>query len=645
MHVLRPRRVASDSLRCCVWLAAWLGLVACQGRPQTRATTPELPPNVLPQQTLVLLTIDSVRVEHMGAYGYKRPTTPHFDRLAQAGVLFRRAYAQAPHTSFSISSLLTGRYFAPLHRLLSDVRLPTLAHELAERGWATAAIYPPAVFVTDPHVLSAYKADHFGFRHVRCDYISADQSVDEAIRFFEQLRPQRAFLWIHLFEPHEPYQAGGAPNFGDRAEDRYDQELVVVDAALGRLASYLRAQRPKTTWVISADHGEAFYEHGESLHGTNLHEEQIRVPLLVAGPDLSPRVIDEPVQLVDVMPTLLAASGSPSHFELDGRDLSPLLRGQSLPMRPAFASLGEQHMIAASPWKLIWDRATDRAALYNLASDPNERINRSMQQVDETAALRSQLLAWLDDRKDSALRVLAMRGDALPPLALLRARLGDPAAAGPLIDLIADPDQSALHDEASRLVLRLPLSGALRPRLSMWLQHRDPQVVARGHIAALRLARRASLSHVERIAKNQTADLDLRLAAAQALASLRPALAVSTLVALMDRYEERADYRKVRDAVLALGVLRDRRALPALRRRLKNPMVQLDVMAALGQIAAHAAAPSLIEHLQKDARVPARIAAAQALARIPSRLSRSALRRAALRDPEVSVRSVAAQLR
>jgi arylsulfatase A-like enzyme len=625
-----------------VLIALLVALPACLS-PQTKKAPPL--PAPLPQQTLVLLTIDSVRVEHLGAYGYARATTPHFDRLAGRGALFRRAYAQAPHTSFSLSSLLTGRYFAPLRRLLPTLRIPTLADELEARGWATAAIYPPAVFVTDPHVLAAYKADHFGFRHVRSDYISADQSVDEAIRFFEQTRPQRALVWIHVFEPHEPYQGGGNPSFGTTAIDRYDQELVVVDATLGRLAHYLQAQRPETTWVISADHGEAFHEHGESLHGTNLHEEQIRVPLLIVGPGIEPRVIEDPVQLIDVLPTLLARSGARFPFELDGRDLSPLLQGQALPARPAFASLGEQHMIVDGGWKRVWDRSTDRGPLYNLQADPDERRDLAHTQAARADRLRSQLQDWLSDRKDSAERLLAQHGQPRPADAILRARLGDPLSADPLIDLIADATQSALHDEASRLLLRLPLSPRLRPRLLVLLSHRDPTVAARGHIAALRSGRLASLSSVLRSAQQVQAELDLRLAAALALAPSRPAQAVPVLLDLMDRFEARADYRKVREILLGLGPLRDRRALPALRRRLKNPMVQLDVMAVLGQLAAPAAAPDLIEHLRHDERVPARIAAAQALGHIRSRLARAALQRAAQSDPESSVRSVAATLR
>lgn len=627
-------------------LVVLCSLTACHRvatQAQTRVTAPRPIPSSLP--AIVLLTIDSVRVEHMGAYGYGRATTPQFDRMARAGALFRRAYAQAPHTSFSISTLLTGRYFAPLHRLLPDVQVPTLAHEFAQRGWATAAIYPPAVFVTDPHVLAAYRADHFGFQHVRCDYISADQSIDEAIRFFEKNRTQRAFVWIHLFEPHEPYQAGGNPSFGDGAMDRYDQELVVVDAALARLSAYLGAQRPATTWVISADHGEAFHEHGESLHGTNLHEEQIRVPLLFVGPGIKPTNIDDPVQLVDVFPTLLASSGAATSYEVDGRNLSPLLQGQSLPAQPAFASLGNQHMIVAHPWKLIWDRSRNHAKLFQLDLDPSEQIDQSRQQAQQVSTLRSQLLTWLEERQASAERLLAMRGTPRPALALLRARLGDPASASSLVDLIADPAWASQHLEASALLLPLRLQLPLRTKLSILLRHRDPQIAARGHIAALRLGRRASLQPVQRIAQAAETDLDLRLAAASALVPLRPTLALSVLVDLMDRYEARADYRKVRDIVLSLGPLRDRRALPALQRRLKNPMVQLDVMDALGQIAAPAAAPALIDHLQRDGRVPARIAAARALARIRSRVARRALRQASLRDPEVSVRAVATQLR
>lgn len=180
---------------------------------------------------VVLVTIDSLRADHVGAYGYKRRATPNIDLLARRGVRFESAYAQAPHTSFSIAALLTGRYFATLSRLVPAARFETLARRLGAHGWTTAAIYPPAVYVTDEEKLAPYAAEHFGFKYVRHGYRSADQSVDEAIGFFERERPVQALLWLHLFEPHEPYEAGGEPSFGQGDIDRYDQEIVVADAA------------------------------------------------------------------------------------------------------------------------------------------------------------------------------------------------------------------------------------------------------------------------------------------------------------------------------------------------------------------------------------------------------------------------------
>ena len=103
-------------------------------------------PGERPRSTLILFTIDSVRAEHLGAYGYRRPTSPVFDELSARGCA-EHAYAQAPHTSFSITSLLTGRYFGPLSRMRPGLHLPTLAHRLRQGGYATAAIYPPAVSV------------------------------------------------------------------------------------------------------------------------------------------------------------------------------------------------------------------------------------------------------------------------------------------------------------------------------------------------------------------------------------------------------------------------------------------------------------------------------------------------------------------
>lgn len=628
-----------------------LGLTACFPAPPSDAELRVFSQvGRRPRSTLVLFTIDSLRAEHVGAYGYPRPTTPVIDRLARRGLRFTRAYAQAPHTSFSIASLLTGRYFGPLSRMLPGLHLPTVAQALTAAGYTTAAIYPPAVSVTDPAIMAPYRQEHFGFQHVRCDYISADQSVDEAIKFLATFRPQRAFVWLHVFEPHEPYQAGGAPAFGNTAVDRYDQELVVVDAALGRLLRFLEAERPEAQLIITADHGEAFNDHGESLHGTNLYEEQIRVPLVLHGPGREPAVRADPVQLIDVAPTL---------FELAGVTLPPTLDGQSLlrsrsaesDVRPAVSGLAALYALTRWPYKLTADLTSGDTQLFDLARDPAEANDRSRAQPRERAQLRKALDAWLDARVSDGLALQRIRAQAELPEAILRGRLGEAAAIPGLLLLLTAGRDLSLQQQAARLLLRLPSAGRdlarLRPlllQLQASAAHHSEAAELQAAVAvlALRAGLRAQATAVFAIAQGPHYDLELRLRAAAALAKQRDVRARPALLTLLDRFQEQGDYRACREVIAALAELGDRRAVPALLQRLPNVMVQLEVIAALQAMGAKEAVPALLDLLQHSERVPSRIAAAKALGRLARSQARPVLQQVATLDAEPAVRQTAA---
>src|SRR5206468_621273 len=137
---------------------------------------PEIPEPPLPEgphrpnADVILITIDAVRADHVGAYGYGRPTTPNIDALARRGVRFERAYTQAPHTSFSVASMLTGKYYPTIARLAPGDTHDPLTDVLRRYGWKTAAFYPPSVFYVDGHKLKAYQETNFGFEYVKFEY-------------------------------------------------------------------------------------------------------------------------------------------------------------------------------------------------------------------------------------------------------------------------------------------------------------------------------------------------------------------------------------------------------------------------------------------------------------------------------------------
>lgn len=634
LSLLPIRLVLSTWMLLAVWLLMGSRPSSVPGLFQALTLQPSASPT---RRDVVLVTIDSLRADHMGAYGYKRPTTPNLDRLARRGVRFEHAYAQAPHTSFSIAALLTGRYFATLTRLVPTARFETLAGCLAAHGWATAAVYPPAIYFTDAEKLAPYAAQHFGFRFVRHGYLSADQSVDEAIGFYERERPAQALLWLHLFEPHEPYEAAGAPSFGQGDIDRYDQEIVVADAALGRLSRYLQEHRPGAILIVTADHGESFDEHDERYHGTNLHEEQIRVPLLISAPGLGPRVVHEPVQLVDLFPTVLRLTDTALPSATDGQDLSLLLGGGPEQARAVFASVGVQRMIVRGKSKLIWDLQKGNGQLFDLEADPAELHDLSQDQSAQSAILRNELYSWIDARLHDAARLRASLAALEVPESILRARLGDAEAADALVTVLARPGGLAERREAARLLLRLPPRLSTFPTLAR-LRLDDPVINDWVSVASLRLGFRPAQRQVEQILTGRTPDFELRLRAAEALAWRQVRGTAPALLRLLDGCP---DVDSCRQVIGALGRLGDRSAVSALAMGLKNPMVQRESIRALGQIGGPESIAPLVDCLLHDERSLARVEAARALRAVGGPLVKYSLWQAVLRDPEQVVRDAA----
>lgn len=336
---------------------------------------------------VLLITVDALRADHVGVYGHRRGITPNLDALAAEGVWFEHAYTSAPQTSYALSSIMLGKHFRPSLDLdAAGVPRPrdvTWAETLTAHGYRTAAFYPETVFFTDRPRFAELEARRFGFELAVVDYQSAEARCAATRAFVGAMPPgQRFFAWAHLFEPHEPYD--GHPDFalGDGELDRYDAEIAYVDREIGRLVQDVRAARPDIIVIVTADHGEAFGEHGSRFHGTTMFEEQVRVPLIVSIPGVAPRVVAAPVQTVDVFPTTARALSVPLLARVRGRDLGPLLRG-ARDEGVAFASLPEVTLLATGRDRLICTRATNACVRYDLALDPKQTSPR----VGDAAAL------------------------------------------------------------------------------------------------------------------------------------------------------------------------------------------------------------------------------------------------------------------
>jgi arylsulfatase A-like enzyme/Flp pilus assembly protein TadD len=416
---MRSRRLASTPPF--ALLGAWLALatVGCGREQPTRDGGDDV-------ERIVLVSIDTLRADHLGCYGAGDAETPAIDRLAAEGVRFTTAISPAPITLPSHASLLSGRD-PPDHgvrhngvfRLADDV--PIVGEPLREAGFATAAFV--SAFVLDPRFGLARGFDVYdaevGMKKLSSGHSvperRGDHTVDAALRWLADA-PDRFCLWVHLYDPHASYEAPDP--FGQRFATRpYDGEIAFADAQFGRLRAALEERWPTgTLWWLTSDHGEGLGEHGERTHTLGVYESTQHVPLIVAGPGV-PRgeVRSGVVALADVGPTLLAQVGLGALPGADGRNLIATLRdGTPSDRRAAWVeTLSTQLDMGMSPLLGVrtdthkYVRAPE-PELYDLASDPHELENR----IDDEPALAAELDALVEVRAQGRPIVLSFTPDA-----------------------------------------------------------------------------------------------------------------------------------------------------------------------------------------------------------------------------------------
>jgi arylsulfatase A-like enzyme len=574
-----------------------------------------------PDADVVLITVDATRADHVGAYGYGRPTTPNIDALAGRGVRFVRAYAQAPHTSFSIASLMTGKYYPTLARLAPQSQHETLALTLRRYGWKTAAFFPPAVFFIDAQKMKTFEADNFDFEYVKYQYANAEQRVEQIDDFFHTENPRKVFLWLHLFEPHAPYEAHPGYDFGSRDIDRYDSEIAYCDAVVGRVIAYVQEKRPNAIIVVAADHGEEFDEHGGRYHGTTLYDEQVRVPLVIYVPGVPAHVVAGPVQLIDIAPTILGLLDLFAPARMRGTDLGPWLSTPPAPedrLPPVFAEVEDKRMVARGQEKLICDLGKDYCAFFDLGADPLEAHDLSEVRPERVAALHQWLDTWLDEQARFESKRLGGTDSPAATQVIERGRMGDPDAALALAAILQSRAPVELRREAARLLVEaLPPRQDTRPTVAAAMNLADDDEVRDwAAVAAVRLGEangQARLLVILGRSGNETRRA-LRLHAALALAQFGNATGVMVLGETLDAYS--ADTKLCKSIIAALGKLRDPRAVPVLIAHLSDVLTRVEIVQALGEIGDAEGEPALIECLKTDEYVPVRVAAARALARM-----------------------------
>jgi len=408
-----------------------------------------------PQYNVVIITIDTLRSDRLGCYGYARATSPKIDHLAEAGALFENVVCQSSQTLPSHASIFLGTnprtHLTISRESVVDAGQTTLAEILKGKGYVTGA------FISSHALDSKYGLDQ-GFDTYWEVHKEATIPERQALKvreadattalgvlpWLEQHAASRFFLWVHWFHPHRPYDpppryhqafAGGytctatsdpefimkvwreeielAPEDVAYLSGCYDGEVAFSDAQVGHLLDALSSMNlmENTIVIVTADHGELLYEHESYFgHDIALYDECIMIPLVIHVPGQAParRRIGELVQSLDILPTVLDLLGIKCPREVEGKSLMPLLGGSGEPTTKAAFSetypfpekCEPRHAVRTADAKLIWKEVRQAPLLkeyYDLEADPGETENLFPDPPRDAVMLDSLLSAWAED--------------------------------------------------------------------------------------------------------------------------------------------------------------------------------------------------------------------------------------------------------
>jgi len=566
-----------------------------------------------PGAPVVLISVDALRYDRVGRHATRENLTPNIDAFLRTAVVFDRAYTAIPHTSYAVTSLLSGKYI----HALGDVPGAPEAHEtlpeiLRRFRYKSGGFFTKAVFFIDRARFEPYLRTGFGFDLAKIEYETpAKERVAQTIEFLEKQRAdgKLAFTWTHFFEPHEPYDPA-CTRFGSSDEERYDCEIATVDEALSALFRYLDEKLEDAIVVFTADHGEEFGDHGGRYHGTTLYDEQVRVPLAFRVPGVEPRTVVEPVGLVDVAGTLLSLLELPVPARVRSRDLSPLMAGARDADHAAFTEVADSLMVERGDLKLVWDRATDIALLYDLAADPKETLSVAEKRPDAVQDLLAVARAFDASHAPIELRpVEAASGESSWPEAVRRGIAGDATSVEDLLALVGVQNPMPVRRKAAQLAAKLArgdVGAALSkasdraaddPETSAWL---GVARMALGDAAATDVLRSAIPKLPSESAVWRAAVLSLFGAAPDDKRAQADAIALAA-----------SESAPVEDRQVALGLFAahgTRAAEKTAEAALSNYQLALDAAKALAALGSKRALPGLIARLARE-RFPERRAA------------------------------------
>lgn len=434
----------------------------------------------------ILITVDTLRVDRIGCYGCSEVDTPTMDLFARRGIKFTRCVSQTPLTLPSHTSLMTGTY-PTFHGVrdnggfLVPQEIQTLAEKFSGRGFETAAFVASYVldskwglnqgfdFYFDSFELSKYKTISLG--NIQRP---ANEVLDQALGWLEARKEKRIFAWIHLYDPHTPYEPPSP--FREQYPNRpYLGEIAYADSQLARLWEYLEDNdlADNTVLVFASDHGESLGEHQESSHGFFIYQEGVHVPLIFVTPlkEYQGLVHRGVVRLVDIMPTLMEMAGMDIPAEVQGDSLLPAFNGKDMPENFAYSETyyprfhygwSELTSIQEGRYKLI---IAPDLELYDLAADPEEQTNLVDMNPQETRRLVSLAENFMeetgrgaydldyrhmDEEARQKLAALGYIGSFTDSSSLEGRRLGDPKEKIVVFNRLSEAREMGLTGEVDR---------------------------------------------------------------------------------------------------------------------------------------------------------------------------------------------------
>jgi len=405
--------------------AAW-GQTSAQTSAQTSG-----PRNSSPD--VYLITIDTLRADHVGCYGYKQVETPALDALAADGVRFTQAFTHSPITNTSHITILTG--LLPSVHGVTDFGVPllpqhvTAAELLKKHGYQTAAFIGAVILDSNTLAPGLDRGFDFYDNFPKTDSKNIDgtntnkerwgrverrgmEVVEHAETWFDEHRTGPHFVWVHLYDPHDPYEP--PPPFSEKYKDHlYDGEIAYADSAVAHWIAFLKKAGvyDNAIIVVTGDHGEGLGEHGEETHGLFLYDSTLHIPLILKTPLKAATaahrgtVIDAQVRTTDILPTILSATGVAAPAELNGWSLLPLIEaGTNESVSSDRALFGETDYPLRWGWAPLRALRTDNAKLieaprpelYDLQADPKELKNLYAldSSISKVQSMRAEMAKW-----------------------------------------------------------------------------------------------------------------------------------------------------------------------------------------------------------------------------------------------------------